>query len=303
MKICRPRRAIRRLRAWLISREADADIFFGREDLSKELAARLQRDKALAVIGASGSGKSSLLRAGIVPRLRAQNWAIHIITPTAEPLQSLATTLTQDDDDLEAADKMEAALAGNPRALHLAANKLAARQNAAQLLLLVDQFEELFTLCKDEDKRKAFLDNLLTAAGSSGAAALLIGLRADFYDHALQYEGLRTLLAQRQEPIGPMKQEELVRVIAEPAKRGGWQFVEGLVEQILEDIGHEPGRLPLLSHALLETWERRRGTVLTLAGYRAAGGVEGAIAKTAEDTLKLLDSGATAHRASISSFP
>lgn len=269
--------------------EEDAQIFFGREGLSEDLVARLRSIHFLAVIGASGSGKSSLLRAGVVPRLRQKNWSIHIITPTARPLEKLASTLTRDETLLNAADEMSVALGADPRTLLRAANRLTARANANRLLLLVDQFEELFTLCRDEVERIAFLDNILTAVEEQGTLTVLIGLRADFYDQCLQYEGFRKLLSRQQEAIGPMRQEELVRVIAEPAKQGGWQFVEGLVEQILEDVGQEPGRLPLLSHALRETWERRRGTVMTLAGYRAAGGVEGAIAKTAEDTLKRLD--------------
>jgi WD40 repeat protein/energy-coupling factor transporter ATP-binding protein EcfA2 len=269
--------------------EADAGIFFGREALSDDLVARLHSTQFLGVIGASGSGKSSLLRAGVVPRLRQKNWSIHIMTPTARPLEKLASTLTRDERSLYAADEMSAALASDPRTLLLAANRLAARAEADRLLLLVDQFEELFTLCRDEAERSAFLECLLTAVAEPGTLTVVIGLRADFYDQCLQYEGLRMLLSRQQEAIGPMKQEEIVRVIAEPAKQGGWQFVEGLVEQILENVGQEPGRLPLLSHALRETWERRHGTVMTLAGYRAAGGVEGAIAKTAEETLMRLD--------------
>jgi WD40 repeat protein len=266
--------------------EKDAGIFFGREKLARKLTDRLSRTPFLAVVGASGSGKSSLLRAGVVPELRRHNWLIHIITPTARPLESLALTLSRDDLSLDSARWLQQELARDRSGLHLAAGKLVSRANAGRLLLLVDQFEELFTLCDDEAERQAFLDNLQTAAGANKALAVLIGLRADFYDRCLHYDFLRRELAEHQEPIGPMSQEELVRVIAEPARRGNWQFVEGLVEQILEDVGQEPGRLPLLSHALLETWERRRGTVMTLSGYRGAGGVEGAIAQTADETLQ-----------------
>jgi tetratricopeptide (TPR) repeat protein len=269
--------------------EEDADIFFGREELSDQIAARLLKTRFLAVIGASGSGKSSLLRAGIIPRMRRKNWLIKVMTPTSRPLERLATTLTTDDPSLTAADEMREAFVENPRALLLAANKLAARSNKGNILLVVDQFEELFTLCHDEDERKQFVESLLAAVADEGALTILIGLRADFYDRCADYEGLRDLVSRQQEFIGPMRQEDLVRVIAEPAKRGGWQFVDGLVEQILEDVGREPGRLPLLSHALLETWRLRRGTVMTLGGYRAAGGVEGAIAKTAENLLKSFD--------------
>lgn len=265
--------------------EVDADNFFGREKLSDQIVARLLKTRFLAVIGASGSGKSSLLRAGVVTRLRKQNWLIRILTPTTRPLQRLANAFIEENSALTGADEMQAEFTKNPRALHLAANRLAGRANATHMLLVIDQFEELFTLCRDETERKVFVENLLTAAGDEGAVTILIGLRADFYAQTAQYEDLRTLVSQQQEFIGPMRQEDLVRIIAEPAKRGGWQFVNGLVEQILKDAGGEPGRLPLLSHALLETWELRRGTVMTLGGYRTVGGVEGAIAKTAENTL------------------
>ncbi|MFN2106289.1 MAG: AAA family ATPase [Candidatus Promineifilaceae bacterium] len=270
--------------------EADADNFFGRETLSEAITHRLGKRGFLAVIGASGSGKSSLLRAGIVPLVRKQNWLIQIMTPMAQPLQRLANALTAENSPLSAADDLQAELSANPRTLHLAANRLAAQGNADHLLLVIDQFEELFTLCRDEEERQPFINNLLTAANEEGALTIMIGLRADFYGRVAQYEELRQLISQEQEYIGPMRQEDLVRVIAEPAKRGGWQLVEGLVEQILEDVAGEPGYLPLLSHALLETWELRRGTVMTLGGYRAAGGVEGAIARTAEDTLQGMDS-------------
>ncbi|MFN2123906.1 MAG: AAA family ATPase, partial [Candidatus Promineifilaceae bacterium] len=209
--------------------EADADNFFGRETLSEAITHRLGKRGFLAVIGASGSGKSSLLRAGIVPLVRKQNWLIQIMTPMAQPLQRLANALTAENSPLSAADDLQAELSANPRTLHLAANRLAAQGNADHLLLVIDQFEELFTLCRDEEARQPFINNLLTAANEEGALTIMIGLRADFYGRVAQYEELRQLISQEQEYIGPMRQEDLVRVIAEPAKRGGWQLVEGLV--------------------------------------------------------------------------
>lgn len=269
--------------------EADAGIFFGREQLSDDLAARLETTPFLAVAGASGSGKSSLLRAGVIPRLRRKKWLIHILTPTADPLTQLANSLTHDDPALSAADDLRVQLAADPQTLRRAAEKRVARTGAARLLLIVDQFEELFTQCHDEAGRRAFIDNLLAAARVGGNVTVLIGLRADFTGRLTEVEALRTLVEQNFALLGPMQQADLVRVIAEPARIGGWAFVSGLVEQFLSDVGQEPGRLPLLSHALLETWARRAGHVMTLRGYREAGGVEGAIAKTAEDTLRRLD--------------
>ncbi|MCO5189198.1 MAG: hypothetical protein M9918_13525 [Anaerolineae bacterium] len=265
--------------------EQDKDNYFGRELLSDHLAARLQTTHFLALIGASGSGKSSLLRAGIIPRLRARNWRIHIIKPGVHPISALADTLTHDELLPAVTDAMRDALLADPETLHKVTAKLASRNNSDRFLLVVDQFEELFTQCKDERERAAFVANLVHAAGAQSAITVLPSLRADFYDRVSEFPALTDLVSQQQEYVKPMAQEDLVRVIFEPAQRGGWQLVDGLVEQILDDAGHEPGRLPLLSHALLETWERRRGVVMTLGGYRAAGGVEGAIAHTADATL------------------
>jgi WD40 repeat protein len=155
--------------------------------------------------------------------------------------------------------------------------------------LVVDQFEELFTLCRDEFEREAFIDNLLNlvSPGQSNTT-LILTLRADFYAHLAQYPELRDAVAQRQEYIGPMTAEELRMAIEEPAKRGHWEFEPGLVDLILRDVGDEPGALPLLSHALLETWKRRAGHTLTLKGYADAGGVHGAIAHTAESIYQNL---------------
>ncbi|MCO5184689.1 MAG: hypothetical protein M9965_12215 [Anaerolineae bacterium] len=265
--------------------EQDKDNYFGREQLSDHLAARLQTTHFLALIGASGSGKSSLMRAGIIPRLRARNWRIHVIKPGTQPLTALAATLVPDAAAPAAIKALRSALAEDPETLQLAASQRVAQANADRLLLAIDQFEELFTQCKDERERAAFVANLVHAAGAQSAITVLPSLRADFYDRVSEFPALTDLVSQQQEYVKPMAQEDLVRVIFEPAQRGGWQLVDGLVEQILDDVGHEPGRLPLLSHALLETWERRRGVVMTLGGYRAAGGVEGAIAHTADATL------------------
>ena len=155
---------------------------------------------------------------------------------------------------------------------------------------MVDQFEELFTLCRDEFEREAFIDNLLAAVAPDGGGpvTLVLTLRADFYAHLAQYPELREAVAKQQEYIGPMTAEELRRAMEEPARRGGWEFEPGLVDLILRDVGDEPGALPLLSHALLETWKRRSGHTLTLKGYQASGGVRGAIAQTAETTFQQL---------------
>ena len=309
--------------------ESDAALFFGREALVAKLVARLaplapspetvaqERGEGargwgvrfLAVVGASGSGKSSLVRAGFIPTLRGDDppgrLYTHVITPTAHPLEALAASLTRDSDSVRATATLIDDLAGDPRSLHLFVRRLhtplslpvtiapeAKRSGGgagseSRLLIVVDQFEELFTLCRDDAERSAFVDNLITAAEiSDGPSVIVITLRADFYAHCAQFDNLREALAQHQEYVGPMSIAEMRRAIEEPAKRGGWELEPGLVDLLLQDVGEAPGALPLLSHALLETWQRRQGRTLTFGGYAASGGVRGAIAKTAESTYQ-----------------
>ncbi len=281
--------------------ESDAELFFGREALTQHLAARAtgQADanqRFLAVVGASGSGKSSVVRAGLIPALRWQphtsGWPIFVITPTAHPLESLAAGLHRELPTGWPARKFGDELAQQPDRLSLALGSLAQTAVAAHTLLVIDQFEELFTLCRSEAEQLAFVQNLTTAASQpGGTAVILVVLRADFYAHCARFDQLRQLLAQHQEYIGPMNTDELRCAIEEPARRGHWEFEPGLVDLLLHDVGAdtghhpEPGALPLLSHALLATWQRRRGRTLTLSGYTASGGVRGAIAETAESVF------------------
>ncbi|MCB0189199.1 MAG: hypothetical protein KDE31_33245, partial [Caldilineaceae bacterium] len=176
-------------------------------------------------------------------------------------------------------------LAEDRRVLDLYVSQVLSGTAADRLLLVVDQFEELFTLCKDQTERKAFIDNLLAAATDDGVTTVVITVRADFYAHCFAFDNLRIALSNYQIPIGPMNRDELRSAIEEPARQEGWQLEPGLVEQLLLDLGNEPGALPLLSHALLETWKRRRGRTMTLAGYVESGRVQGAIAQTAEHTF------------------
>jgi WD40 repeat protein/transcriptional regulator with XRE-family HTH domain len=276
--------------------EGDAGLFVGREALSAKLAERVlsltskkvvNEKKFLAIVGASGSGKSSLVRAGLVPALRwnkrSANWQIHVLTPTAHPLESLATALSQDIASVTSTMSMMDDLKQDQRSLGLHIKRELKTTGASQLLLVIDQFEELFTLCHSEGERSAFIDNLIMVSSDDDSHAIIvITLRADFYAHCASYPQLRQALARQQEYIGVMSDEEMRRAIEEPARRGRWEFEPGLVDLILHDVGHEPGALPLLSHALLETWQRRHGRMLTLSGYTSAGGVRGAIAETAE---------------------
>ncbi len=276
--------------------EGDADLFVGREAVTSKLVGRVLRltsrqeygrSRFLTIVGASGSGKSSLVRAGLLPALRwnpaSADWLIYVLTPTAHPIESLALALSTEDGPVGAPARFADDLMSNARCLHLFCSRAAKAAAAAHVLLLVDQFEELFSLCTLETERQAFVGNLLEAACDPGGAAIVLTtLRADFYTHCAAYAGLREALAQQQEYIGALNDVELRRAIEEPARRGRWDFEPGLVDLLVHDVGHEPGALPLLSHALLETWERRRGRTMTLGGYAASGGVRGAIAETAQ---------------------
>lgn len=280
--------------------EEDADRFFGRELLTSRVVARLSREGFLTIIGASGSGKSSLVRAGVIPALRqgrrleegvlppadSQKWAYRVLTPTAHPLEALAAALTPDGEPLDTTMELRDHLAKGPDSSTLAIRRFLQQLQRPRLLLFVDQFEEVFTLCRSQEEREAFIAGLLMAVKDGGLASILIALRADHYASLAQHDQLRHAVSQHQEFIGAMSREELVRAIDRPLALGNWQIQEGLIEVILDDIGYEPGALPLLSHALYETWLRRRGRTLTLSGYSEAGGVRGAVARTAEAVFR-----------------
>ena len=264
--------------------EENADLFFGREALTQELVDRLESTHFLAIVGASGSGKSSLVRAGVVPALRKQGSLVCVITPTSTPLESLAKGLSNTAGSLDI-EQIKKDISTNLEGFYLEVDRLIRENHARQFLLVVDQFEELFTGYPPEEERKMFIENLMNASSRKGRIRVVIALRADFYARCAGYQSLREALAHRQEFVGPMSPAELRRAILEPARRAGWQFQEGLVDLLLDDVGDEPGRLPLLAHALRETWEQRRGRVMTLAGYAEAGRVDAAIATTAETVL------------------
>jgi WD40 repeat protein/class 3 adenylate cyclase/energy-coupling factor transporter ATP-binding protein EcfA2 len=227
----------------------DADLFFGRDEVLDDISRRLAENRLVALVGASGAGKSSLVRAGIIAAARRGELegvsTSALLTPGSDPLSALETAEPGVD------------------------------------LLVVDQLEEAFTLCADDERRARFFSELLQRGGPT-----LVSMRADFYGHCAAYEELATCVSANNVLLGPMTQKELQRVIEEPAKAKGLRCEPGLVEVILRDAGSEPGALPLLSHALMETWSRRDGRTLTLEGYRDAGGVRGAIARTAEELVE-----------------
>jgi WD40 repeat protein len=255
---------------------ADADRFFGRERLVAELVELTWTRRFVGVFGASGSGKSSVLRAGLVPRAER---AV-LCTPGPHPVAGLAGALAGLTGKPAAA--LAAEFAAYPDNLHVRVRH-ALGESDQDLLLVVDQFEEVFTLCHDPVERAAFIALLTTAAAApTSRLRIVIGVRTDFTGHCGQHPDLVDALRGGQVLVGRMTTEELRRAITEPAAAAGCKVETALVTRLVADAAGQPAVLPLLSHALLETWRRRRGVALTLAAYESVGGVEHAIARTAE---------------------
>ncbi len=250
----------------------DAEYFFGRERLVAELVARLVGAGFLGIVGPSGSGKSSVLRAGLLPALAggvlpgSESWRRLLLRPGERPLEELRRVL----------------VSGAKDPLAEALNALPAD---ARLLLAVDQFEELFTACRSDGERAAFVETLVRAAADPGGrAVVVVALRADFYGRFAAYPGLAELLGTNQVLVAPMQASELRRVVELPAGRVGLRVESELADVLVGDVEGEPGALPLLSTALLELWQKRQAGALTLATYRESGGVHGAVARLAEGT-------------------
>jgi WD40 repeat protein len=250
----------------------DADYFFGRERLVAELVARLVGAGFLGIVGPSGSGKSSVLRAGLLPALAggvlpgSVTWRRLLLRPGERPLEELRRVLVSG-----ATDPLAEALETLP--------------SGARLLIAVDQFEELHTACGSETERDAFAHTLVRAAADPERRAIVVvALRADFYGRYAAYPGLAELLGGNHVLVGPMQASELRRAVELPATRVGLRVEPELVDALLQDVEGEPGALPLLSTALLELWQKRESGVLTLAAYRESGGVHSAVARLAEAT-------------------
>ncbi|WJV47228.1 WD40 repeat domain-containing protein [Streptomyces flavofungini] len=330
-------------------REQDAQWFFGRERSTEALVAQLRAAEKsggfVMVVGASGAGKSSLLNAGLVPAL--QNGApgegsgpVLQLVPGADPVGELTGRIPG------LADAIAGVEGGTPpfaRAVRASLTAWAERQTATEAerqdsagaagtagterhtaspaerppspaprpVLIVDQFEEAFTLCSDEDERRTFIQLLHAActpadpddpSGPGGPsdpdapALVVLGVRADFYEECLGHPELADALQHRHMVLGPLTTTELRTAVTGPAKAVGLELEPGLAELIVREVStggprgaHGAGVLPLLSHALLATWQRRKTGKLTLAGYRAAGGIQGAVAATAERAWSRLD--------------
>jgi WD40 repeat protein len=263
--------------------EADAEFFFGREKLVSKLVDHLRGNpRFLAVIGPSGSGKSSVVQAGLIPVLRqgevpgSQDWHFLSFRPGDDPFAALvAAGLDTEGDDLKA--KTQAFLRAHP--------------GIRRLILFADQFEELFALCR-EPMQERFLEQLRALLESSLPVTLLLTLRADFYGHLLRKQALFDWLEVGQVNVSPMGLEELQAAVQKPALKLGLRFEPGLAKVIAEDAGRIDHPLPLLESALIQLWGKRRADgTLTHMAYESVGRVAGAISQWAEDTYSGLSSG------------
>lgn len=259
----------------LTFQENDATRFFGRDALVAELTGRVRSASFLTVLGASGSGKSSLVRAGLIPLLKggalegSAEWRYIVLKPGARPLDVLATELAKlQGNDLDLALRLSRLLAESDRALLLAADMLLDRTQGQRLVLVVDQFEELWTQAPAE-QRDRFIRLLLTATGATDEPLLLITtMRADFLHRAIEQRPLAERIERHVALVSPMQPVELRDAILRPIEGAG-SFEPGLVEELVEQVQDHPGALPLLEYALLELWKHREpdGT-MTWAAYR-----------------------------------
>ena len=232
--------------------------FFGREQLVAELQQALSKDNFLAVLGPSGSGKSSVVLAGLIPQLRAEQPSLQMayLTPSSEPVAELQGSLSKVPNQ--------------------------------SVVLVVDQFEELFTLCSDERQRLEFIEQLLQLAQST---RVVITMRADFLGECTFYEQLRQRVEQNSKLIGPMDAAQLGKAMKMQADQAYLEFEEGLNNAILAEVEQEPGAMPLLQYALRSLWNRRWGRFLCYEEYEAIGGVHQAISQTADAVYDSLSAG------------
>jgi hypothetical protein len=315
-------------------RPRDAPNFFGRETITTtlvgQLAATLDTGGITMLVAASGAGKSSLLRAGLLPALAkdalpgSMTWPVVLLSPGDDPLATLVREIPD----------LTQALAAPAGSRHLVVNVNQRRDQLAQrvrtalrvyaereagpgarLVLIVDQAEEMFTLCEDEHRRRVFIAALHAASTPAQSVAepqpppapalVLVSIRADFTEPALEHEPLSQAYEDRLVVLGRMTGEQLRAAITMPARRAGLRVDPDLVEHLLRETGArggaaraagrarrshaDPGLLPLLSHALLATWQQRTTGTLTLAAYHRGGGIDQAIARTADRTWAQLD--------------
>lgn len=297
--------------------EADAGDFFGRKTMVQRLVAHLSPlprtashaasvaaslqvapegnsvTRFLAVVGPSGSGKSSLVRAGLIPALGqgavpgSDRWLITEMVPGSHPFEEMEAALLRI--AVNPPESLLSQLGEDARGLLRAVKRCLPADEQSELLLVVDQFEELFTLTAAPEARR-FMDSIYAAATDPRSRVrIVITLRADFYDRPLTVPNFSELVREHTEAVTPLTTAELDEAIRGPARRVGVKLEEGLISRIVADVHDQPGALPLLQYALTELFEQRQGRLLTLAAYEEIGGVLGALGRRAENLFDELD--------------
>jgi DNA-binding SARP family transcriptional activator/WD40 repeat protein len=263
---------------------AHAEYFFGRERLVGALVARLVGSTLIAVVGPSGSGKSSVIRAGLLPSLAdgvlpgSERWRQVLMRPGERPLGELRRALAR-------VGHGEGAMDGDDP-LAAALDSLGPDE---RLVLAVDQLEEIFTACRDEGERADFAEAIAAlAADPDQRVVVVLGIRGDFYGRCAEYAELSDRMSANNVLVGPMRRDELRRAIELPARRAGLRVEPRLVSALVGDVADEPGGLPLLSTTLVELWEERSARTLRRRSYEASGGVDGAVARLAERAYQRL---------------
>lgn len=293
-------------------REEDVSVFYGREAFTERLLTAVHNQPMVALMGPSGSGKSSVVFAGLLPQLRQEDgWCIITMRPGSQPFRALAHALVPIlEPDMNPTDqnfeeiKLAQQLADEDTTINRITQRIITNHlNTNKLLLVIDQFEEIYTLCHDPQHRTKFLDILLDTVDiqtfqGDPSFRLVLTLRTDFLGQALVHREFADALQDSDIKLGPMTRRELSRAIANPARKQGVSFETGLIAQILDDVGNEPGNLPLLEFALTELWEKPTDGRLSKKGYEEIGGVEGALARYADKVFQTLtpDEQEHAHR-------
>lgn len=271
--------------------ETDAAHFFGRDASIKRICQRIgdlpDNARLLAVVGPSGSGKSSLVRAGVIPALRrgcvpgSSHWFIARMMPGSYPLAELEMALLGV--TFDAPHKLASLLRDKDQGLAAAVAEILP-DDGSELLLFIDQFEEVFTLVEWEAERRQFMAALERAVSAPDSRLrVVIALRADFYDRPLQYPAFGELVRANTEVVLPLSADDLRQAIIEPARKELLAIEDAAVDELVREVAEQPGTLPLLQYALTELFERRQDRRLSLDAYRASGGVSGALASRAED--------------------
>jgi len=278
--------------------DEDPKYFHGRTTLTDQLLEKIRQGNFLAVMGASGSGKSSVVRAGLLYQLKlgqrlsgSDRWAVKIFRPGKHPLQSLAWAFVDSDlseiDQANQAAKAEDLLEAGTVGL----SRIVKAFNVDRVILVVDQFEEVFTLCKDNTERQRFFECLLNANEClDNKLTVVLAVRADFYGKCAEqnYAGLASKIQANLVTVTPMNQKELESAVIEPAKQVGLEVDQDLVTQIIADVDGSPGSLPLLQYALTKLWKQRVVNRLTLSAYTRLGGVKGTLQKQANEVYQSL---------------